>query len=615
MATSILANLDSGQQEAVCKTDGPNLILAGAGSGKTRVLTYKVAYLIKEKKIPAQNILMVTFTNKAAGEMRERVIGLLSCKVLGSSAESLNHKTIKPHNLIPQKPYNPPFMGTFHSFCTRLLRVESEKTGFSKNFSIYDEADQLDLIKEILSDLQIGGKSRPQAILAAISQAKGELLGPDEYIKLAYGYFAQIVSEVYPKYQKQLLKNNALDFDDLISETVKLLKRDGEIRQKYQKRFCYILVDEYQDVNTAQYELTKILAGYWGNITVVGDACQAIYGFRGADFRNILNFEKDFKNVTVFNLTQNYRSSQAILDGAFSVISQNESHPILKLWTKNKGSELLEIFEAENEVEEAGFVLTQIKESYLPLSSFAVLYRTNAQSRVLEEACLQGGIPYVLVGGTRFYQRKEIKDVLSYLRVIVNPQDSVSQKRIEKIGKGRLKKFEKAREKTLKEQKPKVIIEEILKETEYLFLIDDGTEKGKARVENVKELLSVASNFENLADFLENVSLVEAESEAQKSASEGKEAITLMTVHAAKGLEFETVFLVGMEEGLFPHLRSSFDPADLEEERRLAYVGITRAKEKLYLTYARNRLFLGRRQTSVVSRFVTDIPDHLISKA
>ena len=591
MAPSILANLDSDQQEAVKKTDGQNLILAGAGSGKTRVLTYKVAYLILEKKISAQNILMVTFTNKAAGEMKERV-----WKYLDKRQEL-------------------PFMGTFHSFCARLLRVESEKTGFSKNFSIYDEADQLDLIKEILSDLQIGGKSRPQAILAAISAAKGELLEPDDYKKLAFGYFAQIVSEVYPKYQKQLLKNNALDFDDLISETVKLLRRDSEIRQKYQKRFEYILVDEYQDVNTAQYELTKILAGFWGNITVVGDACQAIYSFRGADFRNILNFEKDFKNVTVFNLTRNYRSTQAILDSAFSVISQNESHPILKLWTKNKGGELLEIFEAENEVEEAGFVLIQIKESYSPLSSFAVLYRTNAQSRVLEETCLQSGIPYVLVGGTRFYQRKEIKDVLSYLRVIVNLKDSVSQKRIEKIGKGRLKKFEKVKEKIHKNQKPQEIIEEILKETEYLILIDDGTEKGKSRVENVKELLSVASNFENLSDFLENVSLVEAESEAQKSASEGKEAITLMTVHAAKGLEFETVFLVGMEEGLFPHLRSSFDPADLEEERRLAYVGMTRAKEKLYLTYARNRLFLGRRQTSVVSRFVTDIPDHLISKA
>lgn len=591
MAPPILANLDSDQQEAVKKTEGPNLILAGAGSGKTRVLTYKVAYLILEKKTPAQNILMVTFTNKAAGEMKGRV-----WKYLDKGSQL-------------------PFMGTFHSFCARLLRAESEKTAFSKNFSIYDEADQLDLVKEVLSDLQIGGKSRPQAILAAISAAKGELLGPDDYKKLAYGYFAQIVSEVYPKYQKQLLKNNALDFDDLISETVKLLKRDGEIGQKYQKRFKYILVDEYQDVNTAQYELTKILAGFWGNITVVGDACQAIYGFRGADFRNILNFEKDFKNVTVFNLTQNYRSTQAILDSAFSVISQNESHPILKLWTKNKGGKLLEIFEAENEVEEAGFVLTQIKESYSPLSSFAVLYRTNAQSRVLEEACLQSGIPYVLVGGTRFYQRKEIKDVLSYLRVIVNPKDSVSQKRIEKIGKGRLKKFEKVKEKIRKNQKPQEIIENILKETEYLFLIDDGTEKGKSRVENVKELLSVASNFENLSDFLENVSLVEAESEAQKAASEGKEAITLMTVHAAKGLEFETVFLVGMEEGLFPHLRSSFDPADLEEERRLAYVGITRAKEKLYLTYARNRLFLGRRQTSVVSRFVTDIPDHLISKA
>ena len=590
MAPSILANLDSDQQEAVKKTDGPNLILAGAGSGKTRVLTYKVAYLVLEKKTPAQNILMVTFTNKAAGEMKERVF-----KYLDKGSEL-------------------PFMGTFHSFCARLLRVESERAGFSKNFSIYDETDQLDLVKEILSDLQIGSKSRPQAILAAISQAKGELLGPDDYKKLSFGYFAHIVSEVYPRYQKLLLKNNALDFDDLISETVKLLKQNSDIAQKYQKRFCYILVDEYQDVNTAQYELTKILAGFWGNITVVGDACQAIYGFRGADFRNILNFEKDFENVTVFNLTRNYRSTQAILDGAFSVISQNESHPILKLWTKNKGGELLEIFEAENEVEEAGFVLTQIKESYSPLSSFAVLYRTNAQSRVLEEACLESGIPYVLVGGTRFYQRKEIKDVLSYLRVITNPKDSVSQKRIEKIGKGRLKKFEKVKEEIERNRKPQEIIENILKETEYLFLIDDGTEKGKSRVENVKELLSVASKFENLSDFLENVSLVEAESEAQKSASEGKEAITLMTVHAAKGLEFETVFLVGMEEGLFPHLRSSFDPADLEEERRLAYVGITRAKVKLYLTYVRNRLFLGRRQTCLVSRFVTDIPDHLISK-
>jgi len=567
------------------------LVLAGAGSGKTRVLTHKVAYLISDKKVAPHNILMVTFTNKAADEMRNRVVNLL-----GSSEEEL------------------PLMGTFHSFCAKLLRIEGDVLGLSKNFVIYDTSDSERAIKMAMEKLSISPKNyKVGAVLSYISNAKNELLSPEEYKNYARGYFAEAVAKIYVEYQKILKENNALDFDDLLFKSVELLKQDPAAQERISKRYKYVLVDEYQDVNRTQYVLTKLLSAYWGNLTVVGDASQAIYGFRGADFRNILNFQKDFPKVQAFNLEENYRSSQNILDAAYAVIAKNTSHPILKLWTKNSEGQKLILAETSNEVAEANFIVKVIKESQYPFSDFAILYRTNAQSRALEEAFLHDRVPYRLVGGLRFYERKEIKDILAHLRVIANPKDSVAINRIEKLGKTRLKKFLLAVPDIDPLSKPIDLIETVLDKTDYLLLIDDGTDQGSARVENVKELKSVASGFEAIDAFLENVALMETgyTPSGRLKSDEGPK-VTLMTIHAAKGLEFPIVFLVGMEEGLFPHSRSLMEPDQLEEERRLAYVAITRAKEKLYITYTRERLYFGTRSSSVISRFVIDIPEHLL---
>ena len=608
----LLSDLDPAQVEAVKQTEGPVLILAGAGSGKTRVLTYKVAYLISNGADP-NSILAVTFTNKAANEMKERIIKLL----VHSSQFTIRDK--KSVNRQPSTVNNLPFVGTFHAFCAKLLRIDGKYIGIPSGYLIYDDDDSLSLIKKIMKDNAISTKNfRPSSILSAISSAKGELVDENDYAQFARGFFAETVSKVYGIYQKELKNINACDFDDLLGQTVKLFRSNPPVVQKYSSRYKYVLVDEYQDVNTAQYELTKLLASTWGNLTVVGDASQAIYSFRGADFRNILNFERDFPKAAVFNLEQNYRSTQNVLSAANAIITRNTSHPVLKLWTKNPVGEKLTIYNAQNEIDEANFVVDRIVSSKSPFSSFAVLYRTNAQSRTVEEAFLHANIPYRLYGGVRFYERKEIKDVLAYLRLIFNPKDNVAKNRLVKLGKKRFGKFQeiiKKIEKSKKVYKPIELIDKVLEATDYITLIDDGTEQGLMRVENVKELKSVASDFENLGTLLENVALMEGMITPEKS-YEGKassDVVTLMTAHAAKGLEFDTVFVIGLEEGLFPHSRSMLEMAQLEEERRLAYVALTRAQKKIYLTFATQRLYFGITSTNLVSRFVTDIPEELIN--
>ncbi|OGD89900.1 hypothetical protein A3E11_01490 [Candidatus Curtissbacteria bacterium RIFCSPHIGHO2_12_FULL_38_37] len=615
------------------QTDGPVLILAGAGSGKTRVLTYKVAYLIA-KGIKPSEIIAVTFTNKAANEMKERVRKLIVNSKLLIDKKDQNHSLLTIHDL--------PYVGTFHAFCAKVLRVDGKYIGIPSGYLIYDSDDSLTLVKRIMKDANISTKIyKPSSIRAAISSAKNEMVDNIAYRDIARSPFGKTVLEVYEIYQKELQTIGACDFDDLLLKTVGLFEKVPQILEKYSSKYKYVLVDEYQDVNTVQYILTKQLASKYGNLTVVGDASQAIYSFRGANFRNILNFENDFLNAKVFNLEQNYRSTKNILTAANSIISKNTSHPVLNLWTKKQVGERISIYNAQNEIDEANFILERIVTSSKPLSNFAVLYRTNAQSRNIEEAFLHGNIPYRIYGGIRFYERKEIKDVLAYLRLIANPADSISRTRIEKLGKGRLKKFEELKQKIdinviaseakqsrkkdrhvesdstrddKSSLKPLELIGKVLEATEYLKLIDDGTEQGLQRVENVKELKSVASEFENLSTLLENIALMEGKVAPEGSFEEkGKNFVTLMTLHAAKGLEFENVFIVGMEEGLFPHSRSMLDPAEIEEERRLAYVGMTRAKQKLYLSYASQRLYFGSKSANLVSRFIVDIPEELIS--
>ena len=597
MSETLLNDLNKDQQDAVKHTDGPVLILAGAGSGKTRVLTYRVAYLIAEKNISPTGILMVTFTNKAANEMKERI-----------------RKLIKTADM--------PFAGTYHSLCVRILRVDGAHVRIPQNFAIYDGNDQVDAIKEVMKKLDISLKQyHPNAVLATISQAKNELIPALEYPTYARGNFQETVARVYLGYQKLLLENEALDFDDLLMKTVQLLRDHEEIARKYQDRYQYVLVDEYQDTNKAQYELTKLLSKKWHNITVVGDASQSIYRWRGADFRNILNFKADFPNVEVFHLERNYRSTQTILDAAFGVIAKNTSHPILKLWTDKGNGDRITLYEARNEQDEAMYLIQTILQSGKLFSDFAVLYRTNAQSRVLEEAFLHNGIPYTLVGGTRFYERKEIKDVLAYLRILANSKDTVSYHRAEKLGKGRMEKFLKFAEE-FKQDHALVtlttleLLDRILEVTRYTELYDANVEEENYRLENIKELRSVATQFPVLTEFLENVALIEKE-ESKKPGKgvypeHSRGAVTLMTLHAAKGLEFPIVAIVGMEEGIFPHSRSLMEKDELEEERRLCYVGITRAKEKLYLTYANRRLFFGTRTQNMISRFIADIPEHAL---
>jgi len=639
---TILKSLNPKQQEAVRHTEGPLLIIAGAGSGKTRVLTHRIAYLIKEKLIPPSNILAVTFTNKAANEMKHRLnrlAGILSREI---------------------------WIGTFHSVCGRILRHDIDKLGWRRDFLIFDEDDQESLIREVIKGLDLDDRFKPQVVLEKISKAKNELKGPKEFEDTALDFSAEKIAEAYKRYQAALFKNNAMDFDDMLMLTVKLFRESPKVLEAYQDRLKYINVDEYQDTNLVQYTLTKMLAKKHRNLCVVGDNDQSIYGWRGADFRNILNFEHDYKDAKVILLEQNYRSTKTILDAANKVIENNDLRKEKNLWTENPDGELIEHFTAQDSHGEARYIVSQIRkltDKYM-YNDFAVLYRTNAQSRVLEEVFMEEGIPYRIVSGVKFYERAEIKDILAYLRLIVNSKDNISASRlilntIDGVGKRTLKKLEDAGGKeersifevlqdidklelTPKLKKPlqrfidtingfkfdlpnftaSEMIEKVINESGYKKkLEEEASPEAISRVENIKELISVAKEFDlpagrqgsnsddsSLAAFLTQVSLVTD----LDSLDESQPAVILMTLHSAKGLEFPVVFIAGMEEGIFPHYRSLMEPAELEEERRLCYVGITRAKKRLYLTSAEERLIFGENWYNGPSRFLNEIPADLI---
>jgi DNA helicase-2/ATP-dependent DNA helicase PcrA len=580
----LLENLNKNQQAAVLHLNGPSVILAGAGSGKTRVLIHKVLYMM-EHAITPKEIIMITFTNKAAQEMKERI------RSATQSESTLG------------------YVGTFHSFCCQILRREAHNLGIEHNFSIYDDNDQSDVIKNILKKID-NKRLTPSFVQYRISAAKNQLIPPSEYLNYFSEYTAPAVAEVYTAYQKELKKNQAFDFDDLIMQVVTLFTQYPEVLNKYQEKYKYLMVDEFQDTNFAQYALTKLLAAKYSNVTVVGDFSQSIYSWRGADIRNLEKFKEDFPGTKEFHLDENYRSTQKILNFAYEVIEKNQTHPVLHLFTDNdEGEEIVE-YQADNEQDEAIYIAHEIKHlarngSYLDC---AVLYRTNAQSRVIEEAFLHYGIPYTLVGGTRFYERKEVKDILSYLRLFANPQDEVAKERIIKIGKRKWDKFRAYYQKTHEhyENIPTVeLIEDIFRETGYLELYNPEDPEDYSRLENIKELKSVAVRFPNILEFLEQVALVESEySEGEKKGGRNQDGVRLMTLHQAKGLEFPYVFIAGVEEGILPHVRSVDDLFQLEEERRLFYVGITRAQTKLYITYTRRRFIFGRRNEARKSRFI-----------
>ncbi|OGK24336.1 hypothetical protein A3C24_02235 [Candidatus Roizmanbacteria bacterium RIFCSPHIGHO2_02_FULL_37_24] len=579
MHSNIFDNLNEQQAEAVRHAEGPSIILAGAGSGKTRVLTMKVLYLIKDKGIDPSHIIMMTFTNKAAGEMTKRVGFTLG------------------------------FIGTFHSFCAAALRRYGRHVGLNSNFLIYDEDDTESLLKNIIKDVNSPKKITPSYVKHKISSAKDNLIEPSEYIKFSDTQQDEIIAKIYLEYQKRLEKNNAVDFDDLIFKGVALFRDNPSVLKKYNDMFRYILVDEFQDTNAGQYMLARYLARGNNNITVVGDFSQSIYSWRGADIKNLERFQRDFKGAKVFYLQENYRSTQNVLDFAYNIINHNETHPILELFTKNDQGDDVLIQELENEEAEGVFVAEEITRlmQKAKLSEVAVLYRINAQSRAIEEVFLHYGIPYVLIGGTRFYERKEIKDLLSYIRLIVNPSDEISLERVHKIGKKRFEQF-KVFFKEIKNEKDQYTTDELIKmtldSTGYLLLYDENDPQDFARLENIKELRSVAVRFPNVHEFLQQVALVESEYSESEKSKKNKNGVRMMTLHQAKGLEFPYVFIIGVEEGLLPHSRSLYDLHELEEERRLLYVGITRAEKKLYLTHAQRRFMFGRRMYSQVSRFI-----------
>ncbi len=644
-----LSVLNIQQRKAVETTEGAVLVLAGAGSGKTKALTYRIAYIVDTGLASPQNILAMTFTNKAAAEMRERIEKLTpDSHQLSAEGQADSRKQVTGGFL---------WMGTFHSICVKILKREGELIGLGRNFSIYDSSDQDVAIKEAMKNLNISTKEfNPRAIKNYISSAKNELIDSEAYESFASGYFQGIVAQVYPEYQKILKQNNACDFDDLIMFTVKLFKENPEVLKKYQERFKYILVDEYQDTNHAQYILISMLANLHKNICCVGDDDQSIYAFRGATIKNILNFEKDYPDCEIIKLEQNYRSTKKILEASYNVISKNKSRKDKKLWTDNLEGENITVYTARNEVDEAKWVTDKITEisKNCPLSDIAILYRTNAQSRSLEEAFLQSAIPYKIVGGFKFYERKEIKDIISYLRLIYNPRDNKNLERIINVPKrgigdktladlnakatesslspmefllkayqadllnSGIKEFAAIVNDLINKSKTLNVVELInyvLERTGYIKFLSDGTLENESRIENLKELVSVASRYEGeepligLEMFLDEVSLLQ---EAEERTEQVKETVTLMTIHAAKGLEFKYVFVVGVEENLFPHSNSILDQKELEEERRLAYVAITRAKEKLFLTHATTRLYFGSIQSNPVSRFINDIEDKFL---
>lgn len=612
----MLNNLNSKQQEAVETTEGPVLILAGAGSGKTRALTYRVAYLVLEKKIPPENILAVTFTNKAAKEMTSRI------------EKQLNKSTGAQRLFLP-------WLGTFHSICVKILRRELEKTtGMNSNFTIYDQSDSLNAIKQAMKDLDISEKQyNPRAIRSFISSAKGELINYEDYKKYAFEHFQEIVAKVYVKYQGILNRANALDFDDLLMKTVEILENNPSILEKYQRRFKYILIDEYQDTNHAQYKLVKLLAALNRNIFVIGDDWQSIYSFRGAKFQNILDFQKDYPDAKIIYLEENYRSTNPIIEAAQTVIKNNEVRSDKNLFTRKQTGAPVCVVAAEDKYKEVDFILDEITSLKLGegrrYDDFAILYRTNAQSRIFEEVLIKRGVPYRIYGAIKFYERKEIKDVIAYLNYLQNENDQVSLSRIintptRGIGEKTFAKIISAPEEALEIPKykafvkmidsiknsisslrPDQIIETVISKSGYRDLINDGTIEGQSRLENVEELKVAASSYESLSDFLQSVALV---SDIDNLGEEG-EVLTLMTVHLSKGLEFPVVFVSGLEEGLFPHIQSTDDQLNLEEERRLFYVAMTRAMERLYILHSRCRFMYGSLQISMPSRFIDELPE------
>jgi len=583
MKDRIFNHLNKQQKEAVSYTDNPSIILAGAGSGKTRVLVYKVLYLIKNKQVNPSSIIMITFTNKAANEMKERI-----------------NKSLK---------VDLGFVGTFHSLCVRILRRYGQQIDLDNNFIIYNEQDQLSLIKEVLKKRQTK-KYSSGYFLNQISGAKNQLIKPLQYARLFTDHNALTTFKVYQDYQKQLEKNKALDFDDLIGKTIDLFLKRPMVLDAIQDKFKYFLVDEFQDTNYAQYVLIKLLGEKNKKVTVVGDFSQSIYSWRGADINNLEKFKEDFPKAKMFYLEENYRSTQKILDFAFKVISKNQTHPILHLFTRNDEGEKVVCYQAQNEEDEAIFVA----EEAIRLGdqeNTTVLYRTNAQSRIIEEIFLHYGLPYILIGGTRFYERKEIRDTLAYLRLLIHPSDQISLERVKKIGKRKYESFKKYFrniKNQLANKESGQLMEEIFAATGYLNLYNPAEEEDYSRLENIKELKSVAVNYPKLSEFLEQIALVESEYfEGEKKSGHDYHGIKLMTLHQAKGLEFSYVFVVGVEEGILPHVRSIDDHFQLEEERRLFYVGVTRAKKRLYITYASRRFIFGRRTEATKSRFLEEI--------
>ncbi|HHA4396907.1 TPA: DNA helicase PcrA [Enterococcus faecium] len=644
----LLNGMNPRQKEAVLHTDGPLLLMAGAGSGKTRVLTHRIAYLIEEKEVNPWNILAITFTNKAAKEMKERVNAILA-----SGGEDV-------------------WVSTFHSMCVRILRRDVDFIGYNRNFTIIDSSEQLTLMKRILKELNIDPKKYdPRSILGTISQAKNSLQTPQDFTKMQGSYYEEIAAKCYAAYQKELQYNQCMDFDDLIMNTIRLFEEHPDSLTYYQNKFHYLHVDEYQDTNHAQYTLVNLLAGRFRNLCVVGDADQSIYGWRGADMQNILDFEKDYPDAAVILLEQNYRSTKNILSAANQVIENNSNRKPKNLWTENKEGNKITYYRADNERDETRFIVDRMQEeirsNHRNYGDFAILYRTNAQSRVMEETLLKANIPYKMVGGHKFYDRKEIKDILAYLNVLANPQDSISFERIVNspkrgIGPGsieKLRSFASLHEWPLLEAAQNVdlaniggkagqqlgtfgeMIQEVTQMIPYLTVTEltkevldrsgyledlkiQNTLEAQARIENLEEFLTVTQEFdkqfeqqneedadapeEKLTVFLNDLALVSDIDNLEEDASQ----VTLMTLHAAKGLEFPVVFLIGLEEGVFPLSRALMEESELEEERRLAYVGITRAEEALYLTNAFSRTLYGRTQYNRPSRFVEEIDQELL---
>ncbi len=655
----ILENLNEKQKDAVLATEGPVLVIAGPGSGKTRVLTHRIVHIIASRKARPENILAVTFTNKAAQEMKNRAVALLDGIYFSNNERTAYKKNLDSYSVSFAIDF--PTICTFHSLCVKILRKEAEAVGYKKDFIIFDGDDQKALVKKVMKKLQMNDEqSNPKAVLAEISNAKNELKTPKEYENMVDGFFQENVSKIYNLYQKELKESNSFDFDDLIMQTITLFLNHPDVLEKYQKKFKYIMADEYQDTNYAQYRLINLLSKKHKNIFVVGDDWQSIYKWRGADIKNILEFEKNYPGAKTILLEQNYRSTQEILDVSYGIISKNINRKEKKLFSSKETGEKVIVYEAANEKGEADFIVSEIaklnSQNGIELKDMAILYRTNAQSRSIEEAFLNYNVPYRIVGGIKFYMRKEIKDIIAYFRFIQNPNDFMSFERIINIPKRGIGKttFEKIVDIAKKEKADAIetivnydhknitkkrmenlanfasiikkceskmseikisrFLDFLLKAINYKEYILDGTEEGESRWENVQELFTAIEKYDRFSTeeaiklFLEEVALATD----LDNIDDSQDAVTLMTLHSAKGLEYDTVFIIGLEEGLLPHSMSMENPSEMEEERRLCYVGITRAKNRVHLIFARVRRIFGSTQANYPSRFISDIPEHLI---